>query len=60
MFGCVAHIKKVGPGVNKLSDRSTLIVFLGYEPGTKAYRVYDPVAKKLHVTRDVVLEEHRA
>jgi len=59
-FGCVAHVKKVGPGISKLSDRSTKMVFIGYEAGTKGYRVYDPVAKKLHISRDVVFEENRA
>lgn len=59
MFGCIAHAKRVGPGVNKLSDRSTQMVFLDYESGSKGYRVYDPVAKKLQITCDVVFEEHR-
>ena len=59
-FGCVAHVKKIGPDVNKLADRSTPMVFLGYESGTKGYRVYDTVAKRLHVTHDMVFEEHRA
>jgi hypothetical protein len=35
------------------------MVFVGYETGTKGYRVYDPVTKKLQVTREVVFEEHR-
>ena len=56
-FGCVAHVKKVGPGITKLSDRSTKMVFLGYESGTKGYRVFDPVNNQLHVSRDVVFEE---
>lgn len=59
-FGCVAYGKKVGPGVNKLSDRTTLGVFLGYEPGTKGYRIYDPVQDKLMVTRDVIFDEKKA
>lgn len=58
-FGCVAHVKKVGPGITKLSDRSTPMVFIGYEEGAKAYRVYDPKTHKLHVTRDVVFEEEK-
>jgi hypothetical protein len=36
------------------------MVFVGYEPGTKGYRVYDPVGKKLHISRDVIFEESRA
>lgn len=50
-------MKKTGPGVTKLSDRSTLTVFVGYKEGSKAYRVYDRVANKVHVTRDLVFEE---
>jgi hypothetical protein len=49
-FGCVAHVKKVGTGVTKLTDRSTKMVFIGYEKGTKGDRLYDPVAKKLHIS----------
>jgi len=59
-FGCVVHVKQVGPGISKLSDRSTQMVFIGYEKGTKGYRVYDPLAKKLHISRDVIFEEARA
>ena len=59
-FGCVAHVKKVGPGISKLSDRSTMMVFIGYETGTKGYRFYEPVTKKLHISRDVMFEENRA
>lgn len=33
------------------------MVFIGYEPGSKAYRVYDPATRRVHVTRDVVFDE---
>jgi hypothetical protein len=56
-FGCIAHVKAVGPGITKLSDRSVKMVLLGYESGTKGYRVFDPVNNQLHVSRDVVFEE---
>jgi hypothetical protein len=59
-FGCLVHVKKVGPGISKLTDRSTPMVFIGYETGTKGYRVYDPIAKKLHISRDVIFEEGKA
>jgi hypothetical protein len=58
-FGCVDHVKTVGPGVTKLTNRSTKVVFIGYEKGTKGYRLYDSVAKKLTISRDVIFEENR-
>jgi hypothetical protein len=56
-FGCVAHVKKVGPGLNKLSDRSSKMVFIGYESGTKGYRFLDPATNKLVVSKDVIFDE---
>jgi transposase InsO family protein len=56
-FGFVAHVKVVKPNQSKLDDRSRAMVLFGYEPGSKAYRVYDPVAKRIHVTRDMVFDE---
>ena len=56
-FGCLAHVKIVGPGVNKLSDRSRKMAFIGYESGTKGYRFFDPATKKLVVSRDVIFDE---
>jgi hypothetical protein len=57
VFGCRAHVKITRPNLTKLEDRSTPAVFLGYEPGSKAYRLYDPVSKRVLVSRDVVFEE---
>jgi hypothetical protein len=33
------------------------MIFLGYEQGSKAYRLFDPVANRVHVSRDVVFDE---
>ena len=54
MFGCIAHVKKNGPGIKKLSDRSQKMVFIGYEEGTKGYRLLDPTTRTLHISRDVI------
>jgi hypothetical protein len=59
MFGCTAHVKLVGPSITKLPDRACTGVFVGCEEGSKAYRLYDPVAKRLCITRDVVFGEGR-
>jgi hypothetical protein len=52
----VAHVKRAHPQLKKLDNQRTLIVFIGYEVGSKAYRVYDPAAKRMHVTRNMVFD----
>jgi transposase InsO family protein len=61
-FGCIGHVKKPTPHLTKLEDRSTKMVFIGYETvaHSKAYRMYDPATKKVHISRDVVFEEEKA
>jgi transposase InsO family protein len=56
-FGCIAHVKVNTPHLHKLDDRSRKMVFVGYEPGSKAYRVYDPTSRRVHISRDVVFDE---
>jgi hypothetical protein len=56
-FGCVVHVKNTKPHMKKLDDRSTRMIFVGYESGSKAYRAYDPRTSRVHVTRDVVFDE---
>jgi hypothetical protein len=41
-FECVAYVKNTSPNLKKLDYRSSPMIFVGYEPGTKGYRVYDP------------------
>jgi hypothetical protein len=41
VFGCLAFDKELGHN-GKLDDRSTPGVFIGYEEGSKAYRILDP------------------
>lgn len=33
------------------------MIFIRYESDTKGCRIYDPVAKRVHVTRDMVFNE---
>jgi hypothetical protein len=56
-FGCLVHVKDTSPNLKKLNDRSRSMIFIGYEPGSKAYRAYNPVSKKVHVSRDIVFDE---
>ena len=45
--------------IKKLDDRSKSVVYLGKEPGTKAFHLYDPREGTVHVSRDVIFEEKK-
>lgn len=60
IFGCVAHMKIPSQHTSKLDDRSRQVINLGKESGTKAYRLYDPLVNKIHVSRDVTFEENKS
>lgn len=60
IFGCTSYMKIPEVQVTKLDDRSKLVVHFGREPGTKAYRLYDPVTSTIHISRDVVFNEGQA
>ena len=42
VFGCIAYMKVARPHLAKLNPRGLKFVFISYEPGSKAYRLYDP------------------
>jgi hypothetical protein len=51
------YVRNTTPHLKKLEDRGRKMIFVGYECGSKAYRAYDPITKRVHVTRDVVFDE---
>jgi hypothetical protein len=59
VFGCDAY--PLIPKVNrsKLDPTSKKCVFLGYQTGVKGYRLWNPVACKIIVSRDVSFNEPR-
>ncbi|GJZ72806.1 retrovirus-related pol polyprotein from transposon TNT 1-94 [Tanacetum coccineum] len=57
VFGCVAHAHVPDQKRSKLDDKSRKCVLLGVSDESKAYRLYDPVSKKIIVSRDVIFEE---
>lgn len=60
VFGSVAYMKLPSINIKKLKDRRKTVVNLGKEPGTKAYRLYDPETKKVLVSSDVVFDEEKS
>ena len=57
VFGCVAYMKNVRPHLAKLDPKGLKVIFIGYEPGSKAYRFYDPAKGQAHVSRDVIFDD---
>lgn len=57
VFGCIGYAKIEAWHLRKLDDRPRKLVHLGTEPGSKAYRLLDPINKKIVVSRDVVFKE---
>jgi hypothetical protein len=53
----VAHVKQGSKQLSKLEDHNIPMVFIGSEPGYKAWRFYNPTTKWVNVSCDAVLEE---
>ncbi|KAL8109516.1 hypothetical protein AgCh_025575 [Apium graveolens] len=60
VFGSISYMRIPSQKMSKLDDRSKPMVNLGKEPGTKAYRLYDPNSNKVFVSRDVIFDENNS
>ena len=56
VFGCIDHVHVSDSKRKKLDVKSFQCVPLGMSEESKAYRLYDPVSKKIVVSRDVIFE----
>lgn len=59
VFGCIgyAHIPDVKR--TKLDDKSVKCVLVGYSSESKAFKMFDPIEKKVHISWDVIFEEEK-
>jgi hypothetical protein len=57
IFGCLAHVHVPEAKRIKLDNRSFTCVLLGVSEESKGYRLYDPIAQKIIISRDVIFEE---
>lgn len=60
VFDCVSHVHVPDQKRSKLDDKSKICILLGVRDESKAYRLYDPITKKIVVSRDVVFEEEKS
>lgn len=60
IFGCIGHVHILDRKRLKLDDKSYKCVLLGVSNESKAYRLFDPIAKVVVTSRDVVFEENES
>ena len=57
VFGCVAHAHVPDQKRSKLDEKSKKCVFFGVSDESKAYILYDPISKKIIISKDVIFQE---
>ncbi|KAJ4781946.1 polyprotein [Rhynchospora pubera] len=57
VFGSIAYAHVPDQKREKLDDKSSKLIFVGYDERSKAYKLYDPLTKKMRVSRDVQVNE---
>lgn len=57
IFGCLAFAHVPDQLRRKLDEKADKMIFVGYSLRSKAYRLYNPLTKKIEVRRDVVFDE---
>ena len=57
IFGCEAYALTLKNQRSKLDPRSKRCIFVGYDDVTKWYRLWDPTALKIIISRDVIFDE---
>ena len=59
VFGCVCFVSLPSHERNKLKPWSWLCCFLGYGISQKGFRCYDPISRRLRISRHVEFWEHQ-
>jgi hypothetical protein len=59
IFGCIAHVHVPDVKRKKLDNKSIKCVLLGVSEESKAYKLYNPIDRKIIVSRDVIFEESK-
>ena len=60
IFGCVAYAQIPEAKGKNHDDRGEKCIFIGYSEEFKAYKLYNPLTKRVVVSRDVVFSEEEA
>jgi hypothetical protein len=58
-FGCITYVHIPSKLRKKFDDRSEKCIFTSYSEISKAYKLYNPISKKLILNRDVKFLENQ-
>ncbi|CAJ2662467.1 unnamed protein product [Trifolium pratense] len=56
VFGSLCYKHVPDARRTKLEDKSEIMILIGYHP-TGAYKLYNPITQKVHISRDVIVNE---
>ena len=59
-FGCVAYAHVLDELRRKLDKKGRKCIFVSYSEDTKAYKLYDPVTRKVIISQDVQFVENES
>ncbi|WZY77861.1 hypothetical protein YC2023_024245 [Brassica napus] len=59
VFGCLCYVMIPGERRNKLEAKSTKAMFIGYSITQKGYKCYDPITRRVMVSREVKFVESK-
>ena len=60
IFGCVAYAHVPDEMRKQLDNKTHKCIFVSYSEDTKAYKLYDPVIRKVRISRDVQFAENES
>lgn len=59
VFGCISHAHIPDTRRTKLDNKSFVCILLGVSEESKVYRLYNPISKRIAISRDVIFEEKK-
>ena len=57
IFGCICYARIPDQTRTKLDDKGEKCIFLGVSDCSKAYKLYNPITKKIVINRDIIFDE---
>jgi hypothetical protein len=57
VFGCEGYMHVPADKRRKLDAKAVKVTFIGYESGSKGYRLWDKNTRSVHLSRDVTFDE---